>query len=352
VKKLKSALVGCGAIAREHLAALAELSSVEVAAICDISAAKAEATAERFGIARYYLDHNRMIAEIRPDLVHITTPPSSHYSIAKDCLSAGHSVLCEKPITVDYEEFRLLRQLATEKNCLLLENQNLRFHSSVLTIRDLVDSGRLGDVLDIQIYFSLNIFGPGSSYIDENASHFALALRGGVIGDFLTHMACLAVMFTGAVVDLRTVWTKRVKETPLPADEFRALIKGEHATACVGFSGNGKPNGYWVRVAGTRMYAEANLLESPRLTLRRARAGEPAIASLADGMAEASGVFSGTVASFLRKLGGKNRYDGLPQLIGRTYQALQTGGPPPVSLDDIDAVARLVDAFTRPELKL
>ena len=50
--KLTSVLIGCGAIAREHLAALASLKNVEVAAVCDLSAARAEATAERFRICK------------------------------------------------------------------------------------------------------------------------------------------------------------------------------------------------------------------------------------------------------------------------------------------------------------
>jgi predicted dehydrogenase len=44
---LRGVLIGCGAIAREHLTALAELKNVEVAAVCDLSAAKAEATTSR-----------------------------------------------------------------------------------------------------------------------------------------------------------------------------------------------------------------------------------------------------------------------------------------------------------------
>jgi predicted dehydrogenase len=351
-RRLKGVLVGCGAIAREHLAALSELGYVEVAAVCDLSAARAEATAERFGIARHYLNHNQMIAEVRPDLVHITTPPSSHFSIAKDCLSSGRNVLCEKPITMEYQDFRQLHELAVRNNCLLLENHNMRFHSSILKIRELMQSGRLGDVLDVQVLFCLNIMGPRSPYIDRNAPHFGLVLRGGVIGDFLTHIAYLALMFTGAVVDVRTVWTKHVTESPLPADEFRALIKGERASAYVGFSGNGQPNGFWVRLAGTLMQVETNLLEPPRLTLRRARAGEQAVATFVDGIAESCDVFTGVVAGFWRKLGGGSRYDGLSELIASTYRALDTGVPPPISLDEIDEVARLVDAFTNAALKL
>src|SRR5271155_919702 len=96
--RLKCVLIGCGAIAREHLTALAELGTVEVAAVGDISAARAEAAAERFGVAKWSSSYEELLSDVRPDLVHITTPPSSHFSIAKSCLSAGLNVLCEKPI--------------------------------------------------------------------------------------------------------------------------------------------------------------------------------------------------------------------------------------------------------------
>lgn len=260
MRKLRCVLIGCGAIAREHLSALAELGTAEVAAVCDISPAKAEATADRFGIAKWYSSHAKLLSDIRPDLVHITTPPSSHFSIAKSCLDAGLNVLCEKPITVNYSEFCELKQLATQKHCVLMENQQNRFHSSIRRIQQLVSSGKLGDLLEVQICVSLNIFAPGSAYIDRNAPHFGLSLRGGVVGDFLPHIAYLAYMFTGAVVDLRTIWMKRADEFPLPADEFRGLIKGERATGYVSFSGNAQPNSFLVRVVGTRMRVEANSL--------------------------------------------------------------------------------------------
>jgi hypothetical protein len=58
----------------------------------------------------------------------------------------------------------------------------------------------------------------------------------------------------------------------------------------------------------------------------------------------------GSVAGFWRKLGGVSSYDGLPESIARTYQALDTAGPPPVGLDEIDKVALLVDRFTTRDL--
>ena len=50
MRKQTGVIIGCGTIAREHLAAVSELENVRVAAVCDLSAARAEATAERFGV--------------------------------------------------------------------------------------------------------------------------------------------------------------------------------------------------------------------------------------------------------------------------------------------------------------
>lgn len=182
--------------------------------------------------------------------------------------------------------------------------------------------------------------------------HFSSILRGGVIGDFLTHIACLTHLFTGSVIDLRTIWTKHKTDSPLLVDEFRGLVKGERATAFVSFSGNAQPNGFWLRVVGTHIHAETNLFEPPRLTLRRFRVGEPALASLIDGIIEARAVRRGAVMAFWRKLAGTNRYDGIPVLMAQIYRSLELQEPQPITLDEIDEVGRLVDSFTKRELKL
>jgi predicted dehydrogenase len=352
MKKLKGVIIGCGAIAREHLAAVAGLQNAEIVALCDISPIRAEAAADRFGIPAWYMNHEELLANIRPDLVHITTPPSAHFSIAKSCLSEGLNVLCEKPITVNHSEFSELGQLALANRCLLMENQNFRFHSSVRRILDLVDAGTLGDIVDIQICICLNLFGNDSPYVDVNAPHATSLLRGGVIGDFLPHIAYLTDMFAGSVTDLRTIWTKCKGQSPLIADEFRGIIKGERTTAYVSFSGNSQPDGFWVRVAGTKALAEVNLFEPPRLILRQVRPGEPALMRLVDGIHEARSVLRGSFAGFWRKLAGTSSYDGVAELIKRIYLALETGASAPVPLNQIDDTVRLVDSFTAGEFKL
>jgi hypothetical protein len=91
------------------------------------------------------------------------------------------------------------------------------------------------------------------------------------------------------------------------------------------------------------MRVEVNLYEPPRLIIKRSRSGEPALATLVDGLVEARQVLAGSVSGFLRKLGGTSSYDGLGEMISRTYRAIQLHEPQPISLNEIDDVARLID---------
>ena len=349
--KRLAVLIGTGAIAREHLTVLADMQDVEVAAVCDLSAARAEATAERFGVKKWYTSHSAMLKDTSPDFVHITTPPASHYDLAGRCLEMGLNVFCEKPITSSYEEFQTLRRLATDKGVLLIENQNYRYHSSVQSIHKYVESGKLGEVIEVQVQVFLDIHSPESIFLDPNVAHYTSKLRGGVVGDFLTHICYLAQLFAGQVTSAGSVWYKLASERSPRDDEFRAILKGEHSSAFVSFSGNAQPNGFWLRVIGSNGQVEANLFEPPRLAFRRQRGGAPPVASLVDGIGEALDIFKGSFGGLWRKLAGTGRYDGLGESIRKSYLALNSRVPP-VSLEEIDDTCRIIQLLTSDERRL
>src|SRR5205085_11524025 len=96
---MRAAVIGAGQISKQHLGALAKCEGVEVVGVCDLSPVMAEVAAERFGIAAWFTDYRRMLDEKRPDVVHVVTPPSTHFKIASDCLGRGAHVVVEKPIT-------------------------------------------------------------------------------------------------------------------------------------------------------------------------------------------------------------------------------------------------------------
>ncbi|HEY9887968.1 MAG TPA: Gfo/Idh/MocA family oxidoreductase, partial [Candidatus Obscuribacterales bacterium] len=97
--QLKAAVIGAGAISKEHLAFLSQSPQATLVGVCDLSAAAAKYGAQRYGAQGAYTDYKKMLAEAKPDVVHVLTPPNTHKMIATDCLQAGAHVLCEKPIT-------------------------------------------------------------------------------------------------------------------------------------------------------------------------------------------------------------------------------------------------------------
>ncbi|MEU5246031.1 Gfo/Idh/MocA family oxidoreductase [Streptomyces asoensis] len=100
-RRIRAAIVGLGAIGRgSHLTALRQLTAegeTEVVAAVDIDATAVEAFCAESGVPHGYTDLERMLAEQRPDLVTICTPPTLHREQSVTALRAGAWVWCEKP---------------------------------------------------------------------------------------------------------------------------------------------------------------------------------------------------------------------------------------------------------------
>ena len=206
---IKAALIGTGQIARQHLSCLSELPEVEVVGVCDLSPALAESTAERFGIPAWYTDHRRLLDEVRPDVVHVTTPPTSHFPLAMAALDAGAHVIVEKPATVTRAELETLIDHASERGRVVVEDYNYIFNDAPRGILGLMASGEFGAVNHVDVLICLDILASGSPFADPNAPHPCLSMAGGAIADFLPHLASLAHVFIGPHRSVRTLWSKR-----------------------------------------------------------------------------------------------------------------------------------------------
>lgn len=343
---MKAALIGAGQIARQHLGCLSDLPGVEVAAVCDLSPATAESAAERYGIRSWFTDHRAMLREVRPDVVHVTTPPASHFRLAMDSLDAGAHVVVEKPATTTFDELETLVRRAGEKGLALVEDHNYVFNRAPQQILRRIEAGELGAVTHVEVLICLGIFGPGG-FADPNVPNPILSVPGGAIADFLPHLASLAHLFVGAHRRAHAVWTKR-RDSILPYDEFRAVVEAERGTATLGFSANSQPDAFWLRVYGEKGQAAANLFET-RITFARLRAGPRPLMPLLNGLEEGRAVRRAAIATFLRKFRrGPGTYEGLWELLGRTYRALGDGTALPVPADHVLQVNRLV-ADLKPE---
>jgi predicted dehydrogenase len=341
-RPLTAAVVGAGTVARQHLACLSDLAGATAVAVCDLSPAVAESMAERFGVDAHFADHRRMLDEVAPDVVHVTTPPGAHYEVAMDALAAGAHAIVEKPVVADPSQLEPLLAEAGRRERVVVENYNYAWNPQLRQMRRLARSGELGELVHVEVDLAVDILGDGSPFADRNRPHPALALPGGAIADFLPHLASLAYFLAGPHRRVTAVWSKRRADSPLAADDLRALVESERATAAISFSATSQPDGFWVRVHGSRMRVEANLFE-PRLTIERVRRAPAPLFPVLNGVSEMAALGRAAVSGLWGKLSGApGAYAGLWELIARTYDAIGRGAQPPVTPTDIRAVNRMV----------
>ena len=96
-RTLRVGIVGCGGIARAHVAAYREAPRARIVSVLDPVATAADALAAATG-ARRAVSAREMIARDRVDAVSLCTPPGTHLEGARPFLRAGVAVLCEKPL--------------------------------------------------------------------------------------------------------------------------------------------------------------------------------------------------------------------------------------------------------------
>ncbi len=93
---------------------------------------------ERFEVPWHGTKLEELLNVTHPDVVHITTPPQTHFEIAKKCLETGIHVYVEKPFTVNRGEAKDLIQLAEERKLKITVGHNLQFTKASIRARELV----------------------------------------------------------------------------------------------------------------------------------------------------------------------------------------------------------------------
>ncbi|HEY1903640.1 MAG TPA: NAD-dependent epimerase/dehydratase family protein [Terracidiphilus sp.] len=154
--KRRVGLLGAGYIADWHALALKSVAGVELVAVCDRFQAKAEALAQKFGVAKVYGSLEEMLAAENTslnglDAVHVLTPPDRHFDAARTLLEAGVSVFLEKPMCAGADDCDALVQLAQERGLRLGVGHNFLFAENYERLRQDVKRGVLGLIDDVTI---------------------------------------------------------------------------------------------------------------------------------------------------------------------------------------------------------
>ncbi|MBW4512728.1 MAG: Gfo/Idh/MocA family oxidoreductase [Scytonematopsis contorta HA4267-MV1] len=340
--KLKSAVIGTGAISKEHLSFLAKSQHTHLASVCDLSKAAAKYAAKRFGADSTYTNYQQMLDEVKPDVVHILTPPNTHKKIAKDCLQAGVHVFCEKPITPTYDEFQELWNFAQSHNRWLIENQNYCFNEKILAIQQLITDGILGEVQEVEVRIAVPIR-DGGIFADENLPSPIHKMPAGVIHDFITHLCSLVVRFVPDFERVSAVWSNHGGGNLFKYDDLDAIVVSGSAHARIRFSCHTPPKAFAVTVRGSNGYAETDLFQ-PYLRCVIPRSGE-LLSPLINHFINGCDLVGASFVNFRNKIMQKTVYEGMHRLLDKTYEALIDGKAPPISFADMERTNRLVNAL-------
>ncbi len=151
-RKLRIGFIGTGGIAHSHMRAYLAQPDVEIVAGADLVPGKAEAFFAEFGLegVRCYTDMRQMLAECELDAVSVCTYNRTHAECATAAMQAGLHVLLEKPMTVTLEEAVELCRVEHETGRILSIGFQPRFDPNMKKIKEIVESGVLGDIYYIQ----------------------------------------------------------------------------------------------------------------------------------------------------------------------------------------------------------
>jgi predicted dehydrogenase len=347
---LKIAIVGCGKIADQHVQAVQRIPDCVIVGLCDRESLMAKQLGERFGVGACFSDLRDMLQVSTPDVVHITTPPQSHYSIAKQCLEAGSHVYLEKPFTLTAEEAESLIELADHKNLKATAGHNLQFTLEMIGMRRLVSEGFLGGKpIHLESYFSYDL--GDRSYVGAllgNRQHWVRQLPGQLLHNIISHgIARLAEFLDDEIIEIIALAGQSARLRDLDAgdilDELRVLIRDKTgATAFFSFSTEIKG------VNQLRIYGPTGSIvvdqTSGSIVRNRYSAYKSYLTYFVPPVRAAREHFRNArvnVTNFLRR----RLYQdfGLKELIERFYNSIRFDGPPPIPYREIILTARIMD---------
>lgn len=192
-------VVGTGGIASAFVRDLDLLPGHEAVAVGSRSRESAADFGDRLGIPRRHASYTDLVADPEVDAVYVATPHPGHHDAALLGIQAGKAVLVEKPFTMDADEARSLVAAARERGTFLMEAMWTRFLPHIAALRDILASGRLGELVLVTA--------DHGQWFPEDAAFrlFAPELGGGALLDLGIYPVSFASLVLGTPTSVHAV---------------------------------------------------------------------------------------------------------------------------------------------------
>jgi 2-alkyl-3-oxoalkanoate reductase len=336
--RFRVAIVGAGLISDLHITGLKAISGVTVEAIVDADATRAQAKAAQHGIATSFTNQREMIDAVKPDVVHVLTPPATHAELVIEALDAGTHVYVEKPMAASEQDCDRMIEAAARSGRELCIGHSLAFDPLLRRALATIERGGIGDVLHASAAFC---FDP-KRIPGYNSKAWYRRLAGGFVEDLATHPLSVLLRVLGTphtitgVSDTRPQWRD---------GGVAAVIQAERGTGTLLLSLAARPEDVSLEIRGTRGMVSVNFstmvvaVQPDRKLPKKIQHGVRNLYGARDLLVQ-------TVTNTARFL--TKRIDttkGIHTLIAAFYEALADGRPTPVPPEEGREVVRLLRAL-------
>jgi len=347
---LKVAIVGCGKMADQHAEQIVLISGCEIVGVCDREELMARQLQERLNVGAYFTGVQDLLDKAKPDVVHITTPPQSHYPLGKLCLQAGCHVYIEKPFTVNAAEAENLISLAEHKNLKLTVGHNAQFTHAAVRMRRLVEEGYLGGPpVHLESYYCYDLRDAGyAKALLGDSHHWVRKLPGGLLQNVISHgISKIAEFLTGdspevVAYGFTSPLLRNIGETEI-IDELRVILHDDVTTAYFTFSSQMRPSLHQLRLFGPR---NGLVMDDDQLTVIRVKGSRyksylEQFVPPWDYAKQYIGNSLGNMTKFL-KVDFQTGYS-MKVLIRSFYRSITDGLPLPIPYKEILRTSRIMD---------
>lgn len=347
---LRVGIIGCGRIADAHAVEILKITDAKLVGACDNEPLMARQLCERFNAGRHFGDVAEFLETVRPDVVHVTSPPLAHLALGRQCLEAGCNVMFEKPFTLNTGEVEELIGIAEWKNLKITVDHNVQFTPSALKMRELIKSGYLGGppvhVESIWCY-SYGDAGYAKALLGEK-THWVRNLPGKMLHNIVSHgiskiaefmtddqLSVMAYGFSSKVL-------QELNETEIQ-DELRVIIHDRRpVTGYFTFSTQMGPPIHQLRVYGPKASLVVDDLHETLINVTGNY--KSYLNHFVPPMVDARQYFKNSISNIMKfiKRDGYFEY-GRKHLIESFYRSITQGEPVPIPYREIIVVSKIMD---------
>jgi predicted dehydrogenase/nucleoside-diphosphate-sugar epimerase len=329
-RPLRVAFIGAGQMAGRHLSAIGRQGvAAVVVGVHDRAQGPAEEFAAQAGTAAFP-SIEALLAEARPDVVHICTPPGAHFEGARAALDAGAHVYVEKPFALTRADAGVLLDLAHSRRVRVCAGHQLLRDPAFERV--CAGAAHLGGLVRVDSEFAFQPVGAGAT---RAGARGLVAQAVDILPHPLYTLVDVLERFAPACTPIGITWAHG------NASDLQAILQAGDIVGRLSVSLRARPIASSLTLTGTRGSLTCDFVRS--IVVGAANPGTEALEKALNPMVEGVQLISRTASSVARRLRAGQSYPGLGELLEAFYGAIARGEASPVAPEHLLHVTELFE---------